>query len=46
MPAWLMHVADTSFPDDIVRVAAVGDIVAIHFVCKDEDGGVSFSSDQ
>jgi len=30
--------------EDVVRVAAVGDIVAVHFVCKGEDGQVLESS--
>ena len=30
--------------DDVVRVASVGDIVALHFTCKDEDGGLLESS--
>ncbi|KXZ55749.1 hypothetical protein GPECTOR_2g1299 [Gonium pectorale] len=30
----------TSFPhaDDVVRYAAVGDVVSVHFVMRDEDG--------
>eukprot|EP00195_Chlamydomonas_chlamydogama_P016531 CAMPEP_0202908502 /NCGR_PEP_ID=MMETSP1392-20130828/46254_1 /ASSEMBLY_ACC=CAM_ASM_000868 /TAXON_ID=225041 /ORGANISM="Chlamydomonas chlamydogama, Strain SAG 11-48b" /LENGTH=193 /DNA_ID=CAMNT_0049597885 /DNA_START=160 /DNA_END=742 /DNA_ORIENTATION=+ len=30
--------------DDIVRVASVGDIVAVHFYCKDDEGQVLESS--
>ena len=30
--------------DDVVRVATVGDIVALHFTCKGEDGGLLESS--
>ncbi|GAX77556.1 hypothetical protein CEUSTIGMA_g5000.t1 [Chlamydomonas eustigma] len=39
-----VSVAAIASSDDVVRVAAVGDIVKIHFLCKGEDGGILESS--
>jgi len=50
MPSWrrrgksMQPLRAVASEEDVVRVAAVGDIVAVHFVCKGEDGQVLESS--